>query len=72
MLRLQEIVYELINLLEIIPDKNIAEALYTAIVSDTGRFSYSNTTPKLIGSCTLIEWGADIDKLSTCYLKIIL
>ena len=65
-----EIVYELINLLEIIPDKDIAEALYTAIVSDTGRFSYSNTTPKTHRVvATLIEWGADIDKLSNLLFK---
>ena len=27
----------------------IAEALYTAVVTDTGRFQYSNTTPRLSG-----------------------
>jgi len=60
-----EIVYHLITLLEIEPNKSIAEALYTAIVSDTGRFSFSNTTPKthrIIAN--LIEWGADVVELS--------
>jgi nanoRNase/pAp phosphatase (c-di-AMP/oligoRNAs hydrolase) len=29
-------------------DEPLAESIYTAIVTDTGRFRYSNTTPGLI------------------------
>ncbi len=42
----------------------IAEALYTALVTDTGRFQYANTTPKSLRlAATLIEAGADISKI---------
>lgn len=39
-----ELVYRLIHQLDIDLDKDIAECLYTAIVTDTGQFQYSNTT----------------------------
>ena len=39
----------------------IAEPLYVALVTDTGRFSYSNTTPKALRlAAELVEAGADI------------
>jgi phosphoesterase RecJ-like protein len=41
-----EIIYELLTFFKIIIDRNIAIALYTAIVTDTGNFKYSNTTSK--------------------------
>lgn len=41
-----EIIYEVIKLLGIAVDREISECLYTAIVTDTGQFQYSNTTPK--------------------------
>ena len=41
-----EIIYELLNLMNIDIDKNIARTLYTGIVTDTGSFRYSNTTEK--------------------------
>ena len=39
-----EIIYEIIKILGIDMDKEISECLYTAIVTDTGQFQYSNTT----------------------------
>lgn len=39
-----EMVYQIIKILGIDITKEIAEALYTAIVTDTGQFRYSNTT----------------------------
>lgn len=39
-----ELVYELINKLEITLDRDICECIYTGIVTDTGQFQYSNTT----------------------------
>jgi phosphoesterase RecJ-like protein len=43
---------------EVTPD--IAEALYIAIVTDTGRFQYANTTPKALRlAAELLEAGAD-------------
>jgi phosphoesterase RecJ-like protein len=42
----------------------IAEALYTAVVTDTGRFQYSNTTPKALRlAAELVEQGADVTKV---------
>ena len=42
----------------------LAEALYTAIVTDTGRFQYSNTTPKALRlAAELVEAGADVGKV---------
>ena len=44
----------------------IAEALYTALVTDTGRFQYSNTTPKALRlAADLVEAGADPSKESS-------
>lgn len=41
-----EIIYELLSFIKINLNKNIAIALYTAIVTDTGNFKYSNATSK--------------------------
>jgi phosphoesterase RecJ-like protein len=39
----------------------IAEALYVALVTDTGRFQYTNTTPKALRlAAELVEAGADV------------
>jgi bifunctional oligoribonuclease and PAP phosphatase NrnA len=39
----------------------IAEALYVGLVTDTGRFQYSNTTPKALRvAAELVEAGADV------------
>ena len=44
---------------ELTPD--IAEPLYVALVTDTGRFQYSNTTPKALRlAAELVESGADV------------
>ncbi|WP_213818434.1 DHH family phosphoesterase [Garciella nitratireducens] len=41
-----EIIYEIIEFLGVELDHNISKALYTAIVTDTGNFKYSNVTSK--------------------------
>jgi phosphoesterase RecJ-like protein len=42
----------------------LSEALYTAIVTDTGRFQYSNTTPKALRlAAGLVEDGANVGKV---------
>ena len=47
---------------ELIPE--IAEALYIAIVTDTGRFQYRNTTPKTLRlAAELVEAGADVHRV---------
>ena len=45
--------------LELTPE--LAEPLYIALVTDTGRFQYANTTPKALRlAAELVEAGADI------------
>jgi len=45
--------------IELTPE--LAEALYIALVTDTGRFQYANTTPKALRlAAELVEAGADI------------
>ena len=47
---------------EVTPE--IAEPLYIALVTDTGRFQYSNTTPKSLRlAAELIEAGADVQRV---------
>jgi len=42
----------------------IAEALYTALVTDTGRFQYTNTTPKTLRlAAELVEAGVDFHRI---------
>ena len=42
----------------------IAEALYIALVTDTGRFQYANTTPKTLRlAAELVEAGADVNRV---------
>ena len=42
----------------------IAEALYVALVTDTGRFQYANTTPKTLRlAAELVEAGADVNRV---------
>src|SRR5262249_52298213 len=47
---------------QLTPD--IAEALYIALVTDTGRFQYANTTPKALRlAADLVEAGADVNRV---------
>ena len=42
----------------------IAEGLYVALVTDTGRFQYANTTPKALRlAADLVEAGADVHRV---------
>lgn len=59
-----EIILRLLPLLEIEPDKDIATALYTGLVMDTGSFQYSNTTPAAHRSAAyLLEKDVDLDQV---------
>jgi bifunctional oligoribonuclease and PAP phosphatase NrnA len=56
-----EIVRDLLSALEVPLTPEIAEPLYVGLVTDTGRFQYSNTTPKALRlAAELVEAGADI------------
>jgi phosphoesterase RecJ-like protein len=44
--------------------KQVADALYTAIMTDTGGFRFSNTTSAILRICAdLVDYGADASKL---------
>jgi phosphoesterase RecJ-like protein len=61
-----EIVRDLLHELDVPLTPEIAEALYVALVTDTGRFQYSNTTPKSLRlAAELVEAGADVHEIFT-------
>jgi bifunctional oligoribonuclease and PAP phosphatase NrnA len=56
-----EVVRDLLRELEVELTPAIAEALYVGLVTDTGRFQYTNTTPKALRlAAELVEAGADV------------
>lgn len=60
-----EIIFNIINCLEIAIDTDIATNLYTAIASDTGGFRYSNTTAVTHNiAASLIDTGIDIARIN--------
>jgi phosphoesterase RecJ-like protein len=59
-----EIVRDLFRELDVELTPEIAEPLYIALVTDTGRFQYSNTTPKALRlAAELVEAGADVHRV---------
>ncbi len=59
-----EIVRDLVGGLGVELTPEIAQALYVGLVTDTGRFQYSNTTPKALRlAAELIEAGADVKQV---------
>ncbi len=53
------IVWELLPHLGATPDANVATCLYTAVLTDTGRFSYSNTSPETLRiAADIVDAGA--------------
>jgi phosphoesterase RecJ-like protein len=60
-----EIIYRLACYLEIAINPDMASYLYIGIMTDTGRFRFSNTTPSALRTCAeLIEAGADAPMLT--------
>ncbi len=60
-----EIIFRLLEQMDIKPDKDAAICLYTAITSDTGGFRYSNTTPETLIICSeLLKTGVDSAEIS--------
>ncbi len=59
-----ELIYELINRMNIEIDKVIATCLYVAIATDTGRFKFNNTTKNThMIAGDLITYGIDVNML---------
>jgi phosphoesterase RecJ-like protein len=58
------IVWRLLPLLGIKPTPGIAAACYVGLMTDTGRFSYGNTTPRALrDAADMIEAGAEANRL---------
>jgi phosphoesterase RecJ-like protein len=56
-----EIIRDVFGELDVVLTPEIAAALYVGLVTDTGRFQYSNTTPKALRlAAELVEAGADV------------
>ena len=56
-----EVLRDLFRELGVELTSDLAEALYIALVTDTGRFQYTNTTPKSLRlAAELVEAGADV------------
>src|SRR5262245_18804290 len=59
-----EVLRDLLRELDVALTPGIAEALYIALVTDTGRFQYTNTTPKALRlAAELVEAGADVHRV---------
>lgn len=60
-----EIIFDILNLLNVNIDSNMADALYTGITTDTGCFKYINVTPMTYRiAADLVEMGADGHKIN--------
>jgi bifunctional oligoribonuclease and PAP phosphatase NrnA len=59
-----EVMRDVFRELDVELTPEIAEALYIALVTDTGRFQYANTTPKALRlAAELVEAGADVHRI---------
>src|SRR6266536_2358175 len=59
-----EVLRDVFGELDVRLTPEIAEALYIALVTDTGRFQYTNTTPKALRlAAELVEAGADLHRI---------
>jgi phosphoesterase RecJ-like protein len=60
-----ELAYELVRAMGGVPDAAEATCFYTGIVTDTGRFQYSNTTPATLRTAAdLRELGVDHNRVA--------
>src|SRR5215210_7391714 len=59
-----EVLRDVFRELDVAVSPEIAEALYIALVTDTGRFQYANTTPKALRlAAELVEAGANVHRV---------
>jgi bifunctional oligoribonuclease and PAP phosphatase NrnA len=59
-----EVLRDVFRELDVRLTPEIAEPLYIALVTDTGRFQYTNTTPKALRlAAELVEAGADVHRI---------
>jgi phosphoesterase RecJ-like protein len=61
-----EIIYDALRAMDAPVDVRAATALYVGIITDTGRFQYSNTTPRALRiAAELLELGVKPNEVST-------
>jgi phosphoesterase RecJ-like protein len=61
----------LLNALKVPMTKEIATCLYAALISDTGVFHFSNTTPETLRlAASLLEYGVDPQELAYRVMEI--
>jgi phosphoesterase RecJ-like protein len=67
-----EVIYDLVQEMNISLDLELATCLYTGLMTDTGGFRYSNTTPKVMNIASrLLEVGVDASALAERLLETI-
>ena len=65
-----EILYDLLNLFEVDWDAEIATAIYTGLLTDTGGFRYSNTSPKVMSMASdLLSYGVNGPEIAETLLE---
>lgn len=65
-----ELIYSLIKKFSNTISLPVCEALYTGIVTDTGGFEFSNTTPAAHRiAAELVEYGVDVDRITRLIYK---
>ncbi|MGZ7444453.1 DHH family phosphoesterase [Paenibacillus sp. TH7-28] len=65
-----EILFDLIQFIGLELNETIATTLYTGLLTDTGGFRYSNTSPKVMATASkLLEYGVDGPGLSELLLE---
>ncbi|MNJ46746.1 Bifunctional oligoribonuclease and PAP phosphatase NrnA [compost metagenome] len=65
-----EILYDLVKCFGFTLSKDIATAIYTGLLTDTGGFRYSSTSPKVMAIASdLLEYGVDGPELSQLLLE---
>lgn len=64
-----EVLFEILEALELMPDSDTATALYTSILTDTGGFRFENTSANTLQKAAkMIEYGAKPAEISRyCY-----
>ncbi|KKO53300.1 DHH family phosphoesterase [Paenibacillus sp. DMB20] len=65
-----EILFDLINLFDVEWDAEAATAVYTGLLTDTGGFRYSNTSPKVMEIASkLLSYGVNGPELAETFLE---
>jgi len=59
-----QMLWDLLEILDVTPNRDIASCLYTALLTDTGRFQYSNTDADVLRTAAaMVEAGADVNNI---------